>query len=107
MEKEYVKIITFAPENVANKIREAMGKAGAGVIGTYTHCSFSTKGTGRFIPGEKANPSIGNIGKEENVSEEKIEMLCKKRLVESVAKAIRLVHPYEEVPIEVYPVETI
>ena len=40
--KELVKLVVFVPEENADQIRESLGKAGAGKIGEYSHCSFST-----------------------------------------------------------------
>lgn len=71
------KVITTVPEEKANEIREAMVKAGAGHIGNYSHCTFSVKGIGRFKPEEGANPAIGEVGKLEEVVEERIETVCK------------------------------
>jgi len=61
MEKRY-KIVVYVPESHSEKVREAMGNAGAGKIGNYSHCTFTLKGTGRFKPEEGANPTIGQIG---------------------------------------------
>lgn len=97
------KIITFVPIKDAQKVREAMGDAGAGVLGKYHHASFSTRGIGRFTPGEGANPTIGKIDEPQKVEEEKIEVICEKEKVKAVISAIRSSHPYEEVPIEIFP----
>lgn len=96
------KIVTFVPIKDADKVRQAMGDAGAGVLGNYHHASFSTRGIGRFIPGKRAKPAIGEIGKLEEVEEEKIEVICQKKKVKAVIAAIKSTHPYEKVPIEVY-----
>ena len=101
--KELVKIVVFVPETHADMVREAMGKAGAGKIGAYTHCSFSTKGQGRFKPEEGASPSIGSVGKLETVDEERIEVACERNQLNDIIKAIKKVHPYEEVVIDIYP----
>jgi hypothetical protein len=100
---ETVKIVVFVPETHADVVREAIGNAGGGRIGNYTHCSFSTKGVGRFKPGEGAHPAIGAVDKLEAVQEEKIEFVCERTLAKQVMDAIRKVHPYEEVPFDVYP----
>ena len=100
---EIVKIVTFVPETHADIVREAIGNAGGGRIGNYTHCTFSVKGVGRFKPGEGADPAIGAIGSLESVQEEKIEFVCERMLAKKVMDEIRRVHPYEEVPIDVYP----
>lgn len=97
------KIITFVPIADAQKVRDTMGDAGAGVLGKYHHASFSTRGVGRFIPGQGAKPAIGKIGKLEEVEEERIEVICKRTKVKAVIEAIRKIHPYEEIPIEIYP----
>lgn len=100
---ETVKIVVFVPETHANKVREAMGSAGAGLIGDYKHTSFSVKGIGRFMPLETAHPAIGKIGKMEEVVEERIETVCFKKDLDKIIKAIKEVHPYEEVAFDVYP----
>lgn len=96
------KIVTFVPIKEAQKLRKAMGDAGAGSLGNYRRASFSTKGVGRFIPSKGAHPAIGEVGKEEEVEEERIEVICQKEKVKEVVEAIKKAHPYEEVPIEVY-----
>jgi hypothetical protein len=101
-----VKIVVFVPETHADIVREAMGRAGAGVIGNYTFCSFSTKGIGRFKPEEGAHPNIGEVGKFESVPEERIEMVCSREKLEQVVEAIKKVHPYEEVALDIYPLES-
>lgn len=96
------KIITFVPIEDAQKVRKAMGDAGAGVLGKYHHASFSSKGVGRFIPGKGAKPAIGKVGKLQEVEEERIEVICQKEKVKKVVAAIKRTHPYEEIPIEIY-----
>ncbi len=102
-----VKIVVFVPESHTDIVREAMGMAGAGKIGNYTHCSFSSKGIGRFKPGEGAHPAIGEVGKFESVAEERIEVTCERGKVAEVIEAIKKVHPYEEVALDIYPLEEI
>ena len=101
-----VTIETFVPETHGEKVRLAMGEAGGGRVGNYSHCSFSVRGTGRFRPEKGATPTIGKIGKMEEVEEERITMQCEWRLLKAVISAIKEVHPYEEPPIFVYPVDT-
>ena len=103
---QLVTIETFVPETHAEKVRLAMGKAGAGKLGNYSHCSFSVKGFGRYRPEKGAKPAIGTIGKLEKVREERITMVCEKRLLKKGISAIKEVHPYEEVPVYVYAVES-
>ncbi len=105
MPSKYVKIVVFAPETHADVVREAMGKVGAGKIGNYSFCSFSSKGIGRFRPEEGANPHIGKVGKFEEVAEERIEVTCSREKLKEVIIAIKEVHPYEEVAYDTYPLE--
>lgn len=99
---EFVTIVTIVPETHADVVREAMGQAGAGEIGNYSHCSFSVKGMGRFKPGTGANPFLGEIGIPETVMEERIETSCHKDKLERVIEAIKKAHPYEEPIIDTY-----
>ncbi|MCG3089089.1 Nif3-like dinuclear metal center hexameric protein [Sporosarcina cyprini] len=90
------KLAVFCPVDHADLLRDAFAKAGAGAIGDYAGCSFTTTGTGRFIPAEGANPFIGEIGKLEEVAEERIEVVMPGTLRTKVLKAMLAVHPYEE-----------
>jgi len=100
---ELVKIVVFVPLTHTEIVREAIGKAGAGVIGNYDYCSFSSKGTGRFKPNDKAKPHIGKVNQLEEVEEERIEFVCPKDKAKSIIIAIKKVHPYEEVALDIYP----
>ncbi len=102
-----VKIVIFVPETHTDIVREAMGKAGAGKIGNYTYCTFSSKGIGRFKPEVGANPHIGEVGKFEEVIEERIETICSREKLQEVIRAIKEVHPYDEIAMDVYPLENI
>lgn len=104
MESESVKLVVFVPESHADIVRAAIGDAGGGRLGLYSHCSFSIKGKGRFTPMEGAHPSIGTVGTLETVDEERIEVLCRREDLGQIIAALKNVHPYEEVPIEIYDV---
>lgn len=101
------KIVVYVPESHADALREAMGNAGAGKIGDYSHCTFTLKGIGRFKPEEGANPTIGTVGKLEEAEEERIETVCSRDTLQDVLAAIKDVHPYEEPATDVYPIEVI
>lgn len=96
------KVVVTVPEAGADTLREAIGNAGGGKVGNYTHCSFSVKGTGRFLPIDGAHPTIGQVGRLEEVAEERIEITCDSENVEAIVAAIREVHPYEEPAIDIY-----
>jgi hypothetical protein len=99
---EQVKIVVFVPKSHANEVRQAMGDAGAARIGLYSHCSFSIEGVGRYKPRAGAQPAIGEVGKLEEVPEERIESICERSQAKAVITAIRKAHPYEEVALDIY-----
>lgn len=101
------KIVVYVPESDADKVRTAIGNAGGGKIGNYSHCTFSIKGVGRFKPEAGASPTIGEVGKLEEVIEERIETVCDESALKAVLAAIKAVHPYEEPATDVYPIELV
>lgn len=105
MASNNVKLVVFVPVDHANMVREAMAAAGAGKIGNYTFCSFSSNGTGRFKPEGGAHPAIGKVGEIESVQEERIEVICSRDILKDVIASIKEVHPYEEIALDIYPLE--
>ena len=97
-----VKIVVHVPVTHSDRVRKAIGDAGGGKIGNYSHCSYSLIRTGRFKPEDGAHPTIGSVGEFESVEEERIEFSCDLSLAKSVIKAIVDVHPYEEPTFDVY-----
>jgi hypothetical protein len=104
---ELMKVVVYVPESHADIVRKAMIEAGAGKFEKYTGCSFSVKGIGRFKPKKGASPTVGEIGKNEEVLEERIETVCRRSIIKDVIEAIKKVHPYEEIAYDVYPREEI
>lgn len=96
------KLVVFVPKEAEDKVREAIGKAGAGAIGNYSHCSFSADGMGRFLPEEGSEPTIGRQGELEAVSEVRIETIIPETMEKKVVSAMLKVHPYEEVAYDIY-----
>ena len=103
--KELYKIFVTTPESHTDIIIKAMGDAGAGGVGLYTHCAFITKGYGNYLPEEGANPYIGKVGEMSREAEDKIEMVCEKDNLDNVIKAIFIVHPYESPTIDVIEIK--
>jgi len=87
----------FVPNPNKEEVLKAIHIAGAGHIGNYSQCSFSTQGKGRFLPNENTNPSLGDKGKLEEIEETKIEVILPKFLKNKVLSALFASHPYEEV----------
>ncbi|HEY6736318.1 MAG TPA: hypothetical protein VI322_01230 [Candidatus Saccharimonadia bacterium] len=101
MKPQRVKIITTIPASHADALREAVGAAGAGQLGEYSFCSFTTIGTGRFKPSDQAKPHIGTPGQFETAEEERIEIECRYAIAKTVIAALRAAHPYEEPMIDI------
>jgi hypothetical protein len=97
------KVAVTVPEVAGDMLRNAIGDAGGGKVGNYAHCSFTVKGTGRFIPQDGAQPAIGTVNKLEEVTEERIEINCDENSLQPVIAAILANHPYETPIIDVYP----
>lgn len=105
MESKNVKLVIFTPVSHAEIVRKVLGESGAGKIGNYDFCSFSSKGVGRFRGNENSNPAVGESGKYESVEEERIEVLVSRTILKEVIEKVRVVHPYEEMAFDVYTVE--
>ncbi|MBI0576374.1 Nif3-like dinuclear metal center hexameric protein [Neobacillus cucumis] len=99
------KIVVFVPKSHEEQVRKALGNAGAGFIGNYSHCSFTTDGTGRFLPGEDTKPYLGVPGQLEEALEVRIETIIPEHLLKKAISGMIKAHPYEEVAYDVYPVE--
>ncbi|MFT3683659.1 MAG: Nif3-like dinuclear metal center hexameric protein [Phycisphaerales bacterium] len=97
------KIVTYVPAAEIDNVRGALASAGAGTIGKYTVCSFATPGTGTFLGSTDAKPAVGRPGALESVPEVRIEMVIPLRAVPLALELLNQFHPYEEVPVDVYP----
>ncbi|PWJ57405.1 dinuclear metal center YbgI/SA1388 family protein [Dyadobacter jejuensis] len=91
------KLTTFVPTDDAYAVRQALFAAGAGEVGDYSQCSFSSQGVGTFLPGDSTQPVIGQRGTLEHVNEIRIEVLLPSHLSAAVLLALNAAHPYEEV----------
>lgn len=100
--RQAVKIVTFVPVKDMEKVRNALATAGAGIIGNYRVCSFSSVGTGTFLGEQGARPAVGQAGKLEEVGELRLEMVCSKEALPLALEALRQFHPYEEPAVDIY-----
>jgi dinuclear metal center YbgI/SA1388 family protein len=90
------KIVTFVPTADAQTVLDALAGAGAGQIGDYSHCCWSTEGTGQFLPHDGARPAIGRVGQLERVAETRLELVLPRGRRRAVVQALRAAHPYQE-----------
>jgi dinuclear metal center YbgI/SA1388 family protein len=100
-----LKLVTYIPESHLEVVRNAIFEAGAGVIGNYDNCGFSTTGTGSFRASEKANPFAGERGKLHFEKEIRFETILYSHLKDKVTSALISAHPYEEVAFDIYTLE--
>ena len=98
-----VKLEIFVPQEYALKIRDELAKIGVGRIGNYDHCMAMYLVQGSYRPLEGANPFEGTIGVVSEGTEYKMEINCRRELVEEAIKVVKSVHPYEEPLINVIP----
>lgn len=99
-------VVIYVPLTHADAVRQALAESGAGRIGHYDSCSFSSTGTGRFRPLAGAKPHEGEIGVLTKVAEERIEVVVEEEKLPEVLKAVKEVHPYEEPAIHLWRMES-
>ncbi len=99
------KLTTFVPITEAENLLSKLFEAGAGTIGNYDNCSFSSEGVGTFKALGNANPSIGKIGKTHHEKEKQIQITYQKHHESNILKALFENHSYEEVAYEITSLE--
>lgn len=105
MKSDFIKLVTFIPVANFAEVSKAIFDAGAGKIGNYDSCGFSTEGQGTFKAGENTNPFIGKIGELHFETEKRFETIFPKYLQNKVVKALLNSHPYEEVAYDLYELQ--
>ncbi|KAI9722431.1 MAG: hypothetical protein M1828_004798 [Chrysothrix sp. TS-e1954] len=103
------KLIFFAPPLSLPNIKTALFDLDAGKLSSsskYSEVCFTTPGIGQFKPGPGAAPTLGEVGKLEEVGEVRCEMVVVgEHRVKACVSACRRVHPYEEAVVEVMRLE--
>lgn len=95
--------MVFVPPDALDAVRDAVFAAGAGKIGEYERCSWYADGTGTFLAGDAATPTIGERGREEQTPELRLETVYPVDREDAVVRALRAAHPYEEPAFDLYP----
>ena len=83
-------------------MKNAIFEAGAGRIGNYDSCSFSSEGTGTFRALHNASPFVGNLNELHQEAEQRIEVIYPVYREAQIIQAMKSAHPYEEVAYDVY-----
>ncbi len=89
------KVIVFAPKSDVDRLITAMGDAGAGKIGKYSHCAHVTKGMGHWKPLPGSNPTVGKVDEMCTEEQYRIETVCTRNAAHDIIAAIRTNHSYE------------
>jgi hypothetical protein len=98
-----VKLVVYVPPEAEEKVRLALGAAGAGKVGKYDYCAFVSKGTGHYRPLAGTTPYQGEEGRIETVDEYRLETVCTEKALPAVLQALREAHPYEEIAFDLVP----
>jgi dinuclear metal center YbgI/SA1388 family protein len=96
------KLCTYVPKGDAEKVLEALHRAGAGAIGNYSDCSFTIEGTGQFKGNQYSAPHIGKPLQKMQVDEVQIQVVFESHLMHAVQNSLLLAHPYENVAYEIF-----
>ena len=95
------KLYTFVPIDHIEKVRNALFEAGAGHIGQYSECSFTSEGQGTFRAAPGASPYVGAINQRHVEKEMKLEVIFPFHLMNTIIESLKQSHPYEEVAFDV------
>lgn len=99
------KLATYVPDTHAQDVLFAMLDAGAGSLGNYTHCSFSTEGIGTFRALHGAKPFLGEVNNLAEFKEVKVEVLVTEVNKTQVIQAMLKAHPYEVAAYDLFAME--
>lgn len=100
-------LVVYCPISDAEKVRNTLFKSGAGDIGNYDECSFTSIGEGTFRANEGSNPHLGELGERHKEKEEKIEVIFPKHKQQSIVLAMKNIHPYDEVAYQIYILDNV
>ncbi len=101
------KIVTFVPESHLKIVQESLFNAGAGNIGNYDNCSFSSSGLGTYRGNEQTKPFIGKKGKLNTEKEIRLELIFETINESKIISELKKNHPYEEVAFDIFQLENV
>ena len=87
--KRECKLVVFVPDADLAKVSDTVFAAGAGIIGQYEQCSYRLAGTGTFFGTDATNPTVGQKGRREVVSEWRLEVVVPEGKVDAAVAAMR------------------
>jgi len=98
-------LVVYCPIANAKALKTALFEAGAGTIGDYDQCSFTSVGKGTFRANENCTPFVGEIGENHTENEDRIEVIYPKFKERAILDAMEVAHPYEKVAHQIYVLE--
>ncbi len=99
----YYKLVVYIPVGHEIEVRNAVLGAGAGHVGDYDNCSFSSCGQGTFRGSVDTQPFIGTAGELETTKEIRFETIVPVVAAQKVVARMLQAHPYEEVAYDLIP----
>lgn len=100
-----LKLNTYVPKQNLDEVQDALFAAGAGALGAYAACSFTSEGTGGFTPLEGSDPYVGIKGERHLEAETQLQVVMPKHCKNAVLSALQKTHPYETVAFELTVLE--
>ena len=88
-----LKLVVFVPKPHSEKVSQALFSSGAGNIGNYKNCIFSSFGEGSFLPISGSKPYHGKEGRLEKVKEEKLEVIFHDYLRSEIIQSMNSAQP--------------
>ena len=101
------KLVVFVPTEDADRVLDAVAAEGAGAIGDYDRCAWTTAGEGTFRPLPGASPTVGAVGEVARVAETRLEVVLPRARRSAVVRAMLAAHPYEEPAYDVFELATV
>lgn len=89
------KLVVMVPTGDVDRLLDALAEAGAGTVGPYERCAWTTVGRGTFRPLTGALPAVGEVGRVEQVEETRLEVVLPRSARRAVLSALQAAHPYE------------
>lgn len=101
------KLTTHVPKESAEELKNNLFAAGAGNIGNYNSCSFSSEGISTHKGNQHSNPVVGERDTLFSGKEIELSVTYESRNEQAVLHALKQSHPYEEIAYDVVVTENV
>ena len=95
-------LVVYCPLAKSEKLKKSLFSVGAGSVGNYDQCSFTSFGKGSFRANKDAKPYIGKTEFLHTEEEERIEVIYPAFKETNIIQELKNNHPYEEVAYQTY-----